>query len=162
MNLHRIDHTFTRWDDLLDLILASFAYMKDRIDPPSSAWKLTPQDLVEKAKTEIGYVISEGDALLGCVFLSPEAECLYVGKLAVSPTAQGRGIGRRLLTVAEDTARDLGLPALRLEVRVELTGNHAVFSAWGFTKTWEGAHAGYDRVTKLEMRKQLLPTAVEV
>lgn len=151
----RIDESFTRWSKLLDLILVSFAYMEGRIDPPSSATRLTMESLAEKAKAEIVYAIENKGQLTGCIFLRPEKDCLYVGKLAVLPSAQGKGIGRRLLEIAEETARELGLQALRLETRIELLGNHATFAAWGFEKTAEKSHPGFTRVTFIEMRKAL-------
>lgn len=155
MDIIRLDQDFTRWDDLLALIHAAFAYMNGRIDPPSSAFRMTPAALAEKAQAEIGYVACEGDALLGCVFLRPEADSLYLGRLAVSPQAQGRGLGRALLAQAEATAQALGLAALRLNVRAELTGNQATFAGWGFVRTAGKSHAGYDRITQYEMRKTL-------
>ncbi|QFY61894.1 GNAT family N-acetyltransferase [Rhizobium grahamii] len=153
MNIVRIDEDFRRWDELLALILSSFAYMNDRIDPPSSALKLKPATLAEKARAEIAYAATDGDILCGCIFLRPEEGCLYVGKLAVAPTAQGRGIGRQLLALAEQVARDRALPFLRLETRIELVENHDVFARWGFEKTAENAHPGFTRVTSIEMRK---------
>ena len=157
MTIVRLDQTFTRWDELLALIRATFASMNGRIDPPSSALSLTAASLAEKAKAEIGHVAIHGEKLIGCLFLRPEADCLYIGKLAVLPEAQGKGLGKRLLTIAEETAAALGLPALRLETRIELTDNHAVFAAWGFTRTAEKAHPGFARTTFVEMRKILDP-----
>ncbi|SEH29065.1 GNAT family N-acetyltransferase [Rhizobium sp. NFR12] len=151
----RIDESFTRWEDLLTLILSSFAYMDGVIDPPSSAHRLTPASLAQKARDETAFVAEEDGKLAGCVFLKPEHGCLYVGKLAISPAFQNRGLGRRLLSVAEDIARQHGLPALRLETRIELTSNHATFEKWGFVRTAENAHAGYARTTSIEMRKPL-------
>lgn len=155
MTPFRIDESFARWSELLDLILASFAYMEGRIDPPSSAIGLTVESLAEKARAEIAYAAEDTGKLTGCIFLRPEADCLYVGKLAVLPSAQGKGIGFRLLATAEQQARDLGLAALRLETRIELTGNHSTFAAWGFAKTAEKSHPGFTRVTFIEMRKAL-------
>jgi ribosomal protein S18 acetylase RimI-like enzyme len=155
ITLQRLDDGFDRWDELLELILASFAYMNGRIDPPSSALSLTPQSLREKARAEIGYVALDGSRLAGCIFCRPEPDSLYIGKLAILPSEQGKGIGRRLLSVAEATARERGLDALRLETRIELTGNHASFASWGFLKTAENCHAGFDRTTSIEMRKVL-------
>ena len=153
--LRRIDEGFGRWDALLDLILTSFAYMNGRIDPPSSALALTAETLKTKAIDEIAYIAVEGEQLVGCIFCRPEAESLYVGKLAVLPAAQGRGIGKRLLVLAGAAARDLGLKDLRLETRIELIDNHATFAAWGFQKTAENRHAGFDRTTSIEMRKAI-------
>ncbi|MDC9836589.1 GNAT family N-acetyltransferase [Rhizobium binxianense] len=157
MTIVRLDQSFTRWDELLALILAAFASMNGRIDPPSSALKLTAVSLAEKARAEIGHVAIDGEKLIGCLFLRPEADCLYVGKLAVLPEVQGKGLGKRLLTIAEETAAALGLRALRLETRIELTDNHAVFAAWGFSRTAEKAHPGFTRSTFVEMRKVLAP-----
>ena len=157
MMIVRLDQSFTRWDELLALILAAFASMNGRINPPSSALKLTTRSLAEKAEAEIGHVVIENERLIGCLFLRPEADCLYVGKLAILPEAQGKGLGKRLLVIAEETAAALGLAALRLETRIELTENHAVFAAWGFSRTAEKAHPGFARTTFIEMRKLLAP-----
>ncbi|MBA3038364.1 MAG: GNAT family N-acetyltransferase [Alphaproteobacteria bacterium] len=151
----RIDAGFDRYEELLDVILAAFAYMDGRIDPPSSAHRLTPAALRQKAEQEIAFVAIDKGRLVGCVFLKPEESSLYIGKLAVHPAAQGRGIGRLLLAHAEATARKRGLSSLRLETRIELTENHRLFAAWGFGKTAENRHAGYDRTTSIEMRKPL-------
>ena len=155
IEISRIDTQFEDWDGLLALIMSAFAYMDDVIDPPSSAHRLTVSSLREKAAQEIAYVATEDGRLLGCVFCRPEPDNLYIGKLAVSPEAQGKGIGLRLLQTAEREAHDLGLPLLRLETRIELTGNHRRFAAWGFARTAEKSHPGYDRVTFIEMQKPL-------
>lgn len=155
VTISRIDESFHRYEELLALIMGSFAYMDGVIDPPSSAHRLTVDSLKEKARDEIGLTAEVDGRLLGCAFLRPEPDFLYVGKLAVSPEAQGSGIGSRFLTDAEAIARDLGKPTLRLETRIELTGNHRRFGAWGFVRTAEKSHAGYDRITFIEMQKHL-------
>ncbi|PDT42022.1 GNAT family N-acetyltransferase [Sinorhizobium sp. FG01] len=129
--------------------------MDGRIDPPSSAHALTVESLRQKSRDEVGFVVANGADLLGCVFLKPEPDCLYIGKLAIDPGHQGKGLGRQLLTAAEETARSLGLPALRLQTRIELTENHATFAAWGFVETGRSAHPGFTRPTSIEMRKML-------
>ncbi len=156
MQIERIEARFSRWDDLLELILSAFAYMNGRIDPPSSALALTAGSLRQKAEQEIAFIVRDGTALLGCVFCRPEPpDALYIGKFAVHPDVQGKGIGGLLLKAATRTARTLDLPRLRLETRIELTENHATFQRWGFTRTGEKAHPGFTRVTSIEMQKQL-------
>lgn len=145
---------FEDWQGLLDLILASFASMNGLIDPPSSALRLTMESLRQKAHDEIGYVAVADGKMLACGFFRPEPPAaLYIGKLAVLPAEQGRGLGGRLLGQAIAEARRLGLPQLRLETRIELTGNHERFGSWGFVKTAEKAHPGFDRVTFIEMQR---------
>jgi len=155
MKFVRLDEDFAHWQGLLSLILDAFAFMNGRIDPPSSALDLTPSSLKNKALSEIAYVLIDGETLLGCIFCKPEPDCLYIGKLAVAPSMQGKSIGRRLLNAATARAGELGLPRLRLQTRIELSENHAVFTAWGFVKTGEFRHPGYERFTFIEMRKTL-------
>ncbi|MCK8782025.1 GNAT family N-acetyltransferase [Rhizobium sp. NTR19] len=155
IDIVRIDESFSRWNELLALILSSFAYMEGVIDPPSSATRLTLAALAYKARDEIAFIAVEGERLVGCIFCRPEPESLYVGKFAVSPSHQGKGIGAKLLAVAEEVAREKSLPRLRLETRIELTGNHATFTRWGFVKTAETSHPGFTRTTTIEMQKPL-------
>ncbi|WP_455269443.1 GNAT family N-acetyltransferase [Rhizobium herbae] len=156
MNLKPIDESFGDWDALLGLILSSFGYMQPRIDPPSSALLLTLPSLRQKARVETAYTAVDNGKLLGCIFCKPEPpDCLYIGKLAVAPDAQGKGIGRLLLQAAEAYAAKCELPCLRLETRIELMENHRVFAKWGFVRTAEGCHPGFTRPTFVEMRKLL-------
>ncbi|GEO85351.1 MULTISPECIES: GNAT family N-acetyltransferase [Alphaproteobacteria] len=156
VELIRIDGNFTRHDALLAVILSAFSSMDGRIEPPSSAHALTPVSLRQKAALEIAFAAMDNGQLVGCVFLKPEDNMLYIGKLAVLPEAQGKGIGRMMLARAEVVARELGLSTLRLETRIELTENHQLFAQWGFSKTAENRHAGFDRTTSIEMRRELV------
>ncbi|MCQ1573840.1 GNAT family N-acetyltransferase [Neorhizobium galegae] len=156
MEIVRIREDFRRWDELLALILSSFAYMDGIIDPPSSAHRLTLASLARKARDEIAFAAIENGRIAGCIFCRPEPGFLYIGKLAIAPASQGKGIGRRLLSVAEGIAREKGLPALRLETRIELTTNHATFARWGFARTAENSHPGFTRITSIEMQKRLI------
>lgn len=156
IEIARVDDRFERYEELLKVILTAFAYMEGVIDPPSSATRLTPQLLQDKSGSEIAYVALKDDHIVGCIFLRPEPpQTLYIGKLAVLPDAQGKGVGARLLKLAEQIARAEGLCALRLEVRVELARNHSYFAGFGFVKTAESRHPGFDRTTSFEMRKVL-------
>ena len=153
--IERITADFKRWQELLDLIHVSFAYMQGVVDPPSSAFALDENALREKALSEIAFVALAKGELVGCMFCREENDALYVGKLAISPSCQGKGIGTRLLEMAMDLAREHNLPALELQTRIELVANHAYFESRGFVRSGEGAHAGYDRPTWIWMRKRL-------
>jgi GNAT superfamily N-acetyltransferase len=146
---------FDRWPELLDLILRSFAFMDGVIDPPSSAHRLTPASLAEKTSKEFCFVARKDGQFVGCVFAGEHGDALYVGKLAVDPAEQGNGIGRRLIAAVEDLALRLRKPALELETRVELTGNHAFFRRIGFVEVGRTAHAGCNRPTSITFRKRL-------
>lgn len=156
IDISKVGDGFDRWDELLKLICEAFAYMDGVIDPPSSAHALTLENLRQKANDEVCFIArDENGKLLGCIFCKAEPATLYIGKLAVSPLAQGKGIGAALCAVAEQTAQQLGLKALRLQTRIELIANHRTFGRWGFVKTEERSHAGYQRITYIEMQKPL-------
>lgn len=146
---------FTDWDGLLALIMRAFASMNGRIDPPSSALSLTPQALRRKAAIETVFLAHVGDKLAGCAFLAWKDDHFYLGKLAVEPELQGRGIGRALIVAAEEFSRANNRPAIELQTRVELIENHRAFDRLGFIETARTAHPGYDRPTSLTLRKVL-------
>ncbi|MGY9047878.1 MAG: GNAT family N-acetyltransferase, partial [Rhodobacterales bacterium] len=93
--------------------------------------------------------------LVGCAYFAQQADALYIGKLAVRSTAQGRGLGRAFVQQAEVLARRLNLSRLRLETRIELVSNHRAFGALGFVRTAERAHPGFCRTTSITMEKTL-------
>ena len=140
-------------EEILVLLHVCFAYMDGRIDPPSSLHALTVSDLVKQA--EKGEVWAVGSPIVACVFLTKKTDCLYLGKLAVHAAERGNGLARKLVSLAEDRARDMRKPYLELQTRIELVENHATFAKLGFTRTATGKHPGFDRVTECTMRKRV-------
>ena len=155
ITVRRAPPDFTDWDHVRQLILDAFAYMDPRIDPPSSALRLTPQSMKADADGGALLLAYRGGDLVGCVFARPRSDALYIGKLAVRPGLQGFGIGKRLVDAARHEARRLGLATLELQTRIELTENHAAFARMGFVKTAETAHAGFARPTSITMRAKV-------
>lgn len=146
---------FADWPGLLALLREAFAYMDGRIDPPSSLHGFDPQKLAAKAaKEELVLAFLDG-RLVGCLFAAPRGDALYLGKIAVRPGLQGRGLARRMVALAEASARARGLKALELQARIELTENHRTFAVLGFEKVGEGSHPGYTRPTDVNFRKLL-------
>jgi ribosomal protein S18 acetylase RimI-like enzyme len=62
--------------------------------------------------------------------LAPDA--LYVNTLATLPEARGRGLGTRLMRVAEDIARADGLPRLSLVVADDHDGARRLYARLGY------------------------------
>jgi len=139
------------WATLLSLIQTEFSFMQGRIDPPSSMLRLTAETLAAQSRTAEIWAI--GHPPHACVILTPKADALYIGKLAVAADHRRKGLARALIDLAESRARALGLPGLELETRVELVGNQATFVALGFVETARTAHPGYDRPTSITYRR---------
>lgn len=89
-----------------------------RGEPSKQGWT-TEADLLAGRRTdaeEILQLISSDDSmfllcnagaeLIGSVHLQKQAEQVCLGMLAVSPSLQGRGIGKQLLEVAEHAAQE--------------------------------------------------------
>ncbi|MCF7697746.1 GNAT family N-acetyltransferase [Loktanella sp. M215] len=130
---------------VLDLIRTAFAGMAGRIDPPSSMLHLTLSDL-RRIDREVWAI---GAPPAACMVLTPQVGTLYLGKLAVSATARGRGLARVMVDTAAARARRLGFATLTLQTRVELVENQATFQHLGFREAGRTAHPGYDRSTSI-------------
>jgi ribosomal protein S18 acetylase RimI-like enzyme len=94
------------------------------------------------------------DPIDGLIVLVPEDGVLLIENVAVSPRAQGRGLGRRLLAFAEEQARSHGLSTLRLYTNEKMTSNIAFYERLGYVavdrEDINGRHA-------VHMRKHLPP-----
>ncbi|MCU0909067.1 MAG: GNAT family N-acetyltransferase [Rhodobacteraceae bacterium] len=147
MTPHRLGPEDPGLGAALDLVRAAFAVMDGVVDPPSSIHRLDLPGMARAAAGGEVWVL--GDPPLACVTLTPGDGHLYLGKLAVAEAARGRGLARRLVDLACGRARAMGLPEVRLQTRVELTGNQAAFRAMGFMEVGRTAHPGYDRPTSI-------------
>ena len=75
-----------------------------------------------------------------------EAGYLLLENVAVLPAAQGRGIGAQLLALAEDRARALGVPEIRLYTNAAMTENLTYYPRYGYTETHRAQQDGFQRV----------------
>jgi ribosomal protein S18 acetylase RimI-like enzyme len=80
------------------------------------------------------WLLEQGDGLEGVLILETRADDLMIWSVAVAPQAQGRGIGNRLLAIAEARARELGRRRVRLYTGEKLTGNIAWYERHGFAR----------------------------
>jgi GNAT superfamily N-acetyltransferase len=93
------------------------------------------------------------EVVVGLIVLVPEPDALLVDNVAVRPSHHGRGHGRVLLDFAEDQARLLGLPALRLYTNALMTQNIEHYQRRGYVITGDLHRNGR---TVVFMRKELL------
>jgi ribosomal protein S18 acetylase RimI-like enzyme len=128
----RISTTSNEWGDLLD---------------PCST-------ITRRARVSEGVVwlIEEASTIAGILVLLPKPDHLLLDNIAVSPSHQGRGFGRRLLEFAEAEALRQGYQEVRLYTHETMTENQRLYAAIGYKETCRGTEAGYERVF---MRKQL-------
>ncbi len=74
----------------------------------------------------------EGEAVGCCSLMAMADGGFEVGKMAAAATAQGLGLGRRLLEACEAYARTAGAPRLYLETNSSQTHAIALYDRFGF------------------------------
>ena len=92
------------------------------------------------------HVVELEGEVAGFVVFYPRGDHLHVENVAVLPSAQGKGIGKALLSFAEDQARRLGLPAVELYTNVKMVENQAFYPALGYVETDRREEDGFSRV----------------
>nr|WP_223297596.1 GNAT family N-acetyltransferase [Catenulispora acidiphila] len=96
---------------------------------------------VTAAVTDAGsrmILAEDGDDLLACCLVQHRGTYAYFGMFAVSPTSQGTGLGKRVLAVAEDLARDdLGLTTMHMTVIRQRADLIAWYVRRGYKQTGE-------------------------
>ncbi len=92
------------------------------------------------------WVLEEDGDFLGALILEDEPDGLLLYNIAVSPAAQGQGVGRRLIAFTEAEARRRGYALLRLYTNELMVENVAMYPRLGFTETHRGSEAGHRRV----------------
>lgn len=98
------------------------------------------------------WVLEEGAAIAGLIVLLPGPDYLLLDNIAVSPSRQGLGLGRRLLAFAEAEALRRGYREIRLYTHQAMVENQRLYASMRYEETGRGTEAGYDRVF---MRKRL-------
>ncbi len=149
------DKSFDDWNGLLDLLRETFSQNIGRIDPPSTVFECTTQDLQNRSHQELLLLAYNDLDLVGCLFMRPGEEDLFLGRFAIVPQMQGMGLARCMIAKAEQVATRSGLRVLALETRIELLTNQRKFKALGFEIVGGRAHPGFDRITTLRLQKRI-------
>ena len=152
ISIHPADPDTTDWASVLALVLKAFAYMEGRIDPPSSANRLTQEDMAAQAASGVLLLAEDDSGLVGGVFLNQRIDAMHLGKLALDPSRQGEGIGRRLFKASVAGAKVQNFAENELQARIELTEIQTAVAALGFRETGRTVRDGYDRPTSVTMR----------
>jgi ribosomal protein S18 acetylase RimI-like enzyme len=130
-------------DTLRHIAVAAYGHYMARIGRPPAPMTA---DYDQPVRDRQAWVAVEDGQVAGFVVLVAQPGHLLLENVAVLPTAQGRGIGARLLTLAEDQARALGLAEVRLYTNEAMTENLAYYPRHGYTETHRAEQNGFHRV----------------
>jgi len=103
-------------------------------------------DYPAHVRRHTAWVVESDAMVLGLIVLLPERDHLMLDNVAVDPAHHGRGVGRALMTFAEQEAVRRGYTELRLYTHEMMTENLAMYPALGWQETGRGEQAGYRRV----------------
>jgi GNAT superfamily N-acetyltransferase len=126
------------------IVNAAYAIYVDRIGKPPGPMLDDYAPLI--ADGMVSVLEDEGRTIAAIIVLVPQPDHLLLDNIAVQPDRQGHGLGRQLITFAEDEARRLGFAELRLYTHEKMVENIALYTRLGFVETGRGREAGYDRV----------------
>lgn len=113
------------------LLEASHALMQETF-PPEDNYYL---DIDALTAPDIHFFAArEGDAILGTGALAVREGYGEIKSMFTAPRARGKGVAAALLRQIEDQARELGLPALRLETGKALEAAIRLYERNGFTQ----------------------------
>jgi GNAT superfamily N-acetyltransferase len=97
-------------------------------------------------------IAERGSVAQGLLVLIPQDDAMLLDNIAVVPEAQGTGLGRFLLTQAEQAAIAAGYAAIKLYTHEMMTENIALYGRIGYRETHRVEERGLRRVY---MRKVL-------
>jgi ribosomal protein S18 acetylase RimI-like enzyme len=103
-------------------------------------------DYAQAVRGRQAWVALEDGEIAGFVILIAQPGYLVLENVAVRPAVQGRGIGSRLLALAEDHARSLGLDEIRLYTNEAMTENLSYYPRRGYAETHRAEQDGFRRV----------------
>jgi GNAT superfamily N-acetyltransferase len=103
-------------------------------------------DYVAAIRDHDVWVLDGTGAIVGIIVLEARGDHLWLDNVAIAPGWQGRGLGRRLLRHAEDEARSLGLPEIRLLTNERYVDNIAMYGRRGYRETHREPYLGTDLV----------------
>ena len=139
------------------LLREAFEPFRDRYTPGGFADTVaTAQVIRERLETGTIWLAFNGDEPIGTVTALPEPERIYIRSMAVTPRAQGRGVGQELLDVLEADARARGFRKLYLYTTFVLPGAQPLYEKNGFRVTRETPPEEWHDMAGVEMEKDLI------
>ena len=114
---------------IFECVDAAYSIYIDRIGKKPAPMLTDYTELISK---NLVYVVTDKEQLKGLIVLIPKGNYLLIENVAVYPSFQGQGIGRRLIEFAFKFAKDAGLQEDRLYTNELMTENLMYYPKFGF------------------------------
>ena len=103
-------------------------------------------DYAETIRNHRVFVIDSGGEIVGAIVLIEERGTILLDNVAVLPSRQAEGIGRRLMLLAEEEARRLGYGSIDLYTHEMMTENFALYARNGYEEVERRTEKGFPRI----------------
>jgi GNAT superfamily N-acetyltransferase len=150
-----------RWASAADraavvkVLQRAFADYDGQLQPPPGALGETEGSVrahLHRGRVALAFI--EG-APVGAMFAERTGDALFLSRVSVVPEKRGSGITARMVALAEEHARAMGVHGLTLRVREVLAQNLALFERLGFRETGRHGHEERPETVMIDMRKDL-------
>lgn len=111
------------------------------------------EELEAELRENLGCVALAGSRIVGAVRARRDGDLLLVGRIAIAPDQQGRGIGTTLLAAVEERGRAAGATEAELFTGSLSEANLRLYEREGYTETQRVP--GDDGIEQVFLRKQL-------
>ncbi len=126
------------------IVNESYAHYIERMGKPPGPML---DDYARRIEDGQAWVLEIDGTIAGLVVLEDDGQgALLLDNIAVAPSAQGQGVGRRLIAFTESEAHRRGCQEVRLYTHVLMVENIALYTRLGFRETGRVSEKGFDRV----------------
>lgn len=122
---------------------SAFEIYLARMDRPPEPMLLDYAGLVRRQKV---WVLASGAEIAAFMVVFVREDFLLLDTIAVSPSCQKKGYGRKLLQYAESLAKSLNLDSVRLYTYVAMKENINWYIAMGYREIGRKSEKGYNRI----------------
>jgi GNAT superfamily N-acetyltransferase len=91
-----------------------------------------PRESIIAHNGQIFFAVEDDEVIGTCAAIPHDEGVFEMAKLAVAPSARGKGIGRRLARAAIDFAKEAGAQKVTLESNQKLTAALKLYESMGF------------------------------
>ena len=117
-------------------------------------------DYAERVAAGDVWLLDEEDVPVAMIVLEDNDDHVHIFSIAVEPSAQSSGFGRRLLAFAEEFARKSGHDHLTLVTNARMERNIGIYKRAGYSETARRPHPVHAGWVVVHMEKRLATSAV--
>ncbi len=124
-----------------EIVERAFAHYVARIGRRPAPMNTDYADRIARGDVHVA-----GDPVAGVIVLGTRGDRVEIDLIAVDPERQGDGLGRELMSFAEQDATRHGFGELRAEIHERMTENLGFYARFGYEEYDRRSEHGYSRV----------------